>query len=127
MQRAIQALLLVILLNCSGCATITFLPADDSATYAPTESLKVYWEEPQRPYMVIGAVSAQSGDFPERVLFEKLKRKAMAAGAHAIIMGKTNYSPTVVLLSGGTYIAHVIRIEALAVRFTNEEISKPPK
>ena len=84
MQITIKAFLLVFLLTFFGCAPNTsFLPTDESATYAPTESIKVYWEDPQEPYTIIGRVSAEGEELDEETLFKGLKQKAMAAGAHA--------------------------------------------
>ncbi len=124
MQKAIQALLLIVLLSCPGCATVTFLPTDDSTTYTPTETLKVYWEEPQQPYIVIGKISAESEDFSEKDLFDILKQKAMAIGAHAIIMGgRSRRSSGGVAMPLGTSFVFIpstsTRIEALAIRLTN--------
>jgi hypothetical protein len=125
-QITIKAFLLVFLLTCYGCAsiTITFLPTDESATYAPTESIKVYWEEPKESYTIIGRVSAESMDLDEETLFKKLKQKAMAAGAHAIIMGGTSQQSSVVgipMSGGGTLIAPVssTRLDAIAIRFAD--------
>ncbi len=121
----IGAILLTIMsLSCLGCATVTFLPAADSTAYTPTKSLKVYWKEPQRSYTVIGMVSAESTDFDEKTLFGMLKQKAMAIGAHAIVMGgRSRRSSGGVAMPLGTSFVFIpstsTRIEALAIRFTN--------
>jgi len=122
MQITIKTFLLVFLLTCYGCVSITFLPTDESATYAPTESIKVYWEKPQQSYTIIGRVSAESGDIDEEALFKNLKQKAMAEGAHAIIMGDTSQQSSVVgipMYGGSTLIAPVssTRLYAIAIRF----------
>ncbi len=124
MQITIKAFLLVFLLTCYGCVSTTFLPTDESAIYAPTESIKVYWEEPQKSYTIIGRVSAESEDLDEETLFKELKQKAMAAGAHAIIMGGTSQQSSVVgtpIYGGGTLIVPVssTRIDAMAIRFAD--------
>jgi hypothetical protein len=125
MQITIKAFLLVFLLTCYGCApTTSFLPTDESATYAPTESIQVYWKEPQESYTIIGRVSAESEDLDEETLFKELKQKAMAAGAHAIIMGGTTKQSSVVgtpMSGGGTLIVPVssTRIDAMAIRFAD--------
>jgi hypothetical protein len=85
------------------------LPTDESATYAPTESIKAYWEELQESYTIIGRLSAGE-DSDEETLFKKLKQKAMAMGAHAIIMGGTSQQSSVVgtpMYGGGTLIVPV--------------------
>ncbi len=124
MQITIKAFLLVFLLTCYGCTSVAFLPTDESATYAPTESIKVYWEKPQESYTIIGRVSAKSDDSGEEPLFKKLKQKAMAVGAHAIIMGGTSQQSSVVgtpMYGGGTLIVPVssTRIDAYAIRFAD--------
>jgi hypothetical protein len=117
---------LVFLLTCVGCATVTFLPTDESATYPPTDSVEIYWDVPQQPYKIIGKVSAKSEDFGEATLFRMMKKKAMAAGAHAIIMGGTSEAGSVVgtpVYGGGTIIVPVVhtRIEGLAIRFVEKD------
>ena len=124
MQITIKAFLLVCLLTCYGCVSTTFLPTDESATYAPTESIKVYWEEPQESYIIIGRVAAESEDLDEETLFKELKQKAMAVGSHAIIMGGTSQQSSVVgtpIYGGGTLIVPVssTRIDAMAIRFAD--------
>ena len=126
MQLKIKAFLLVFLFACTGCASVTFLPTDESVKYPPTDSVEIYWQQPQRPYKIIGKVSAQSEDYGEGTLFKMLKKKAMAAGAHAIIMGGTSQAGSAAgfpAYGGGTYVVPVIqtRIEGIAIRFIEEE------
>jgi hypothetical protein len=126
MRLRIKTLLLVFLFTCIGCASVTFLPTDESVKYPPTDSVKIYWKEPTEPYKIIGRVSAESGDYGEGTLFKMLKKKAMAAGAHAIIVRGTSQEGSSVgypVYGGGTYIAPVIhtRIEGIAIRFIEEE------
>jgi hypothetical protein len=120
MDMTIRALVSVFLIICFGCATVSFLPNDESTTYEPTQSVKVYWEKPEEPYVVIGKVAAESVDFGEEVLFKKLKEKAMAAGAHAVIMGGASQESSVV--GAPVYGCATVepgRLEALAIRFTD--------
>ena len=124
MQVTIKAFLLVFLLTCYGCATTTFLPTDESATYAPTESLKVYWEKPQEPYTIIGRVAAEGDDIDEETLFKELKQRAKLVGAHAIIMGDMSQHRSVIgtpMSGGGTLIVPTSsnRIDAIAIRFAD--------
>ena len=126
MRLRIKTLLLVFLFTCIGCASVTFLPTDESVKYPPTDSVKIYWKEPTEPYKIIGRVSAESGDYGEGTLFKMLKKKAMAAGAHAIIVRDTSQEGSAVgypVYGGGTVIAPVIhtRIEGIAIRFIEEE------
>ena len=124
MKITIRTFLLVFFLTCYGCATTTFLPTDESATYAPTESLKVYWEKPQEPYTIIGKVAAEGDDIDEETLFKELKQKAKSVGAHAIIMGDTSKQRSVIgtpMYGGGTLIVPTSshRIDAIAIRFAD--------
>ena len=124
MKRIIKPLFLVFLFACYSCVSTSYLPTDDSVTYAPTESIKVYWEEPQESYIIIGRVSAKSEDVKEEAIFKKIKKKAMAVGANAIIMGGTSQESSVVGIpsnSGGTLITPVssTRLAAFAIRFVD--------
>jgi hypothetical protein len=122
MKTTITFLLSVVLLTIVGCASISYLPTDESKTYAPTSSLKIYWEKPQEPYTIIGKVSAESGDYTQETLFKKLKEKAKAVGAHAIIMNDPSQESSIVgtpAYNGGTMILPVTinRLDAIAIRF----------
>ena len=124
MKRIIKPVFLVFLFTCYSCVSTSYLPTDDSVTYAPTGSIKVYWEEPQEPYVIIGRVSAKSEDVKEEKIFKGIKKKAMAVGAHAIIMGGTSQESSVVGIPsnfGGTIIAPVssTRLAAFAIRFVD--------
>ncbi len=106
-----------------GCVKTAFLATDPIKRYEPTSSIEVYWEAPERPHVVIGQVSAKSGRGQEAV-FAKLKDRAMAEGAHAIIMGASSSESSVVgqpMSGGGTLIVPVSieRLGALAIRFTD--------
>ena len=124
MKITLRVLLLVFLLLLYGCATVTFLPTDETVKYAKTNSVKVYWENPQIPYTTIGRVTIQSGDYGEETLFKKLKQKAMDVGAHAIIMAGTSQKSSVVgtpVYGGGSIIVPVTstRLDAIAIRITD--------
>jgi hypothetical protein len=126
MRKKIKAFVLALLFTCFGCATITFLPTDDSAKYPPTDSIEIYWKEPHKPYYIIGKVSAKSEDFGEDTLYKMLKKKAMAAGAHAIIMGGTSQGTSVVTYpmygGGATFIPITsTRLEGIAIRFVGKD------
>ena len=122
MRIIIKTLFLASLLVLYSCVSTTFLPTDESVKYAPTNSIKVYWEDPQDPYTIIGRVTVESGDYSEETLFIKLKQKAMEVGAHAIIMTGTSQQSSVVgvpVYGGGTIIAPVssTRLDAIAIHF----------
>ncbi len=72
----------------------------------------------------MGSTTDEGEDLDEETLFKKLKQRAMAAGAHAIIMGGTSQQSSVVgtpMSGGGTLIVPVssTRIEAIAIRFAD--------
>ena len=124
MQLKIKTFLLVFVLACIGCATVTFLPTDETVKYPPTDSVEIYWQQPEKPYKIIGKVSAKSEDYGEGTLFKMLKKKAMAVGAHAIIMGGTGQGTSVVtypMYGGGATIIPITstRIEGIAIRFVD--------
>lgn len=106
-----------------GCVSTSFLATDSRKVYTPTAGVEVCWEPPERPYMVIGQVTAKSDGRSQEAVFERLKRRAMEEGAHGIIMRGSHADSSVVgvpAAGGGVIIApaSVERLEALAIRFT---------
>lgn len=125
MKLLIKSLLLSLILSAYGCVSVNFLPTDDTKSYPPTSSVKVYWEEPKEAHQVIGRLSIQSEDYGEEELFKQLKQKAMSVGAQGIIMLGTNQQSSVVgvpVYGGGTVIAPVTstRLEAIAIQFNTK-------
>lgn len=116
-----------------GCASVSYLPTDDSITYPPTKSVKIFWETPNIPYTKIGIVSAQASSdsgYKEEELFKLLKEKAMSIGADGIIMDaisqqqKTSSGLMVTPnFSGGTNLTPVMssgtayRLVGIAIKF----------
>lgn len=128
MQLRIKTLLLVFFCTCISCASAQFLPTDKSVKYPPTDSIKIYTEEPEQPYKIIGRVFAQGRrpDVNEKQVFEKLKSEAMAVGAHAIIMMGAGEAGSVAAYEvygsaarGRQYID--IMYKAIAIRFIEQE------
>lgn len=117
------ALLALLALASAGCAIeMAYLPTDETATYPSTDRVEVFWHPPERPYEVIGRVSASSGDYGEEELFRRVKVRAAQEGAHAIIVGATEEGQSVVGIpqaKGGTLIIPTssYRVEALAIRW----------
>lgn len=114
---------LALIVMLTGCATVNYLSTDETATYEPTNSLKIYWNEPQEQHTIIGKISVEGGDYSEEELFVKLKEKAKEVGANAIIMAGSSQQNSVVgipVYGGGTIIASVssTRLEAIAIRFS---------
>lgn len=124
-MNIIKLSLLSLFVMLSGCATVNYLPTDDSVAYEPTSTLRVFWKEPSEKHTIIGRLSVESGDFSEEELFLKLKQKAKEIGANAIIMSGTSQQSSVVgvpVYGGGTIIAPVTstRLEAIAIRFNDK-------
>ena len=122
----IIGLLSLVIFLATGCVKIAYLPTDERARYASSNDIEVFWEEPKRPYKIIGRISASSGDFSEEEIFRRLKQRAADEGAHAIIMGGSTQSSSVIgtpLATGGTLIIPVTKhkIEALVIRWTDKE------
>jgi hypothetical protein len=114
--------LTVVLCGLLGCVKTAYLPTDERARYAPSEQVEVLWEAPTRPYTIIGRASATSGAGEEKI-FRKLKQRAAAKGAHAIIIGGSTQAASVVgvpLATGGTIMVPATQrtLEALAIRWT---------
>lgn len=125
MKLFIKCIGVVLVLVLGACVSVNFLPTDDAALYPPTSSVKVYWEEPDSTYIVIGLLSVASGDYGEEELFKRLKQKAMKVGAEAIVMKGTSQNSSVIGLpvsGGGTVMvpATTTKLEAKAIRFDAE-------
>ena len=131
MKSFIKVLLFTFLFIFYGCVSISFLPKDESIKYSPTDSVEVYWEEPQESYFIIGKIIVESEDYGEEELFKRLKQKAMEVGAYAIIMTGSNQQSSVygTPMNGGTLILSGTRrrLEAFAIRFENKEIRNQPQ
>lgn len=76
----------LVLVLLSACAKVNYLPRDPSARYAPASRCEVLWTAPVKPFEEIGLVTAESDDYGEVKLLEKLRAKAMKVGADAIVM-----------------------------------------
>lgn len=121
-MRCTLKIVAILMLFLSSCVSVSYLPTDDTHTYPPTNSLKVYWEKPDVSYIVLGMLIAE--DHGEEELFSTLKKKAMSIGAHGIIMK----SPTqqIRIYGYSSSRAHTFsasrshRLEAIAIRFNNE-------
>ena len=119
-------MILITILILLGCATISYLPSDSSVTFPPTESVKVFFDKPEMPYIELGLIVAESGDISEEALFYLLKKKGTSIGAHGIIMRHpTQQTGTIGMPSsqGGTMMIPVTshRLEAIAIRFKESD------
>jgi len=120
----ILGLLSSVIFLATGCAKLTYLPTEERIHYAPSNDIAVFWEEPKRPYKIIGRISVYSHSLSEEGLFRKLKQRAAEEGAHAIILGGSTQTSSIrgtPAAHGGTVITPVIsqRLEALVIRWTD--------
>jgi hypothetical protein len=124
----------LVILFISGCSSVKFIPLD-SATYPPTDSVKVYWEKPNVPYKEFGVITAESSEGGEEKLLNMVKEKAMAVGAQGIIVRPPNQRTRTVIIppsAGGpsmTPTTITYQLGALAIRFKEQSASpeiKPP-
>ena len=112
----------ILALFLSSCVSVSYLPTDETRSYPPTNSLKVFWEKPDEPYTVLGMLIAE--DHGEEGLFSALKKKAMSIGAHGIIMKSPSQPIRIYGYSSSRYgtlsadSSH--RLEALAIRLNEE-------
>jgi len=68
----------------TGCVSTKYRPAKGVEKYPPTDSLKVLKNYPERTYTVIGTITAIGRS--EKKIMENIKKRAMKAGAHAIVV-----------------------------------------
>jgi hypothetical protein len=113
------------ILTLSGCVTTKYFPVKGAKTYPPTDSVAVFRSYPDRPYEVLGVVSATS---PEKWrLIAKLKEKAMAIGADALVMKSTKEITQEYTSERKTeFSTSRTRYEAVAIKFKTQE-GKPIK
>lgn len=116
MKKVTLILLLGFML--AGCGiSVSYLKIDDTI-YPPTNSIKVFFEEPQEEYVSIGLIkvsSTRSVQDDEQAVFNALKKRAQSFGAQAIIIKSrtSSFNPWGGLLWG----ARKVGIEAIAIRF----------
>ncbi len=116
-QRALKTLSLVFVFGLLGCATVSFLPATNFQSLSPSQSVEILYEKPQKSYIVLGKIIAESGDVSNETLYKRLKQKAMETGADAVIIENTTpYAQT----SGSLFFissSPVYRLEGLAIKW----------
>jgi hypothetical protein len=121
----------------SGCTTTKFL-GTYPVSCSPTTYVEVYWEKPNKPFIELGMIIVESEIFGEEKLLVKLKEKAMAVGANAVIMRSPSkesilypyYTPVprgIGMITVGT--TTINRLEGVAIRFkdtyTSNQVAKP--
>lgn len=68
----------------AGCVSTKYQPAAGVGKYPPTDNLEVLRNYPDRTHTVLGTISAVGRS--ERKIMDKIREKAMKAGAHAIVV-----------------------------------------
>lgn len=110
-QNSLKAFCLIFFFGLSGCATVSFLPATNFQSLSPSQSVEILFEKPQKSYIILGKITAESGDISEDGLYKKLKQKAINVGADAIIVESTRPA-------GTDWCGSVIhRLEGLAIKW----------
>lgn len=113
-------IILCFLFLLEGCATVSYLPSNSSRILLPTQTIEIFFEKPQKPYIVLGKVISQSlwsSNMPSRNLLDKLKQKAMQVGADAIIIENVTPHKTI---SGALFFISTWttqKIEGLAIKW----------
>ena len=77
-------LLLAVSMAIAGCVSTKYRPAKGVEKYPPTDSLHMLKNYPDRTYTVLGTITARGKS--ENRIMNKIKEKAMKAGAHAIVV-----------------------------------------
>ncbi len=77
-------MLLAVNMAITGCVSTKYRPANGVEKYSPTDSLEVLKNYPDRTYTVLGTITARGRS--EKRIMNEIKKKAMKAGAHAIVV-----------------------------------------
>lgn len=126
MLGAQPVLIAALALLLTSCVKMAYLATDVGRHYPPSTVVEILWKEPDRPFTVIGRVSASSDSRSEETLFRRIQERAAREGAHAVIVGGGSQTSSVVgapLATGGMIIAPIERrrLEALAIRWNDRE------
>lgn len=116
-QGVLRTVCLVFFFGLLGCATVSFLPATNFQSLPPSQSVEILFEKPQKSYIILGKITAESGDISDNSLYKKLKQKAIKVGADAMIMESTR--PAGTDWCGGV----VHRLEGLAIKWQQNPLS----
>lgn len=111
----------------SGCVSTSFHPAmtfeaRDLAPIAP-EAVRIFRSEPNGPFLILGEIVADiSGFWSDEAVIRKVREKAAAIGADAIIRGAVGWSCNPL---GGDVVTYsqVSSMRFTAIRFPPEASS----
>ena len=84
MLNIFLVMLLAVNVAITGCVSTKYRPVNGVEKYSPTDSLMVLKNYPDRTYTVLGTITARGRS--EKGIMNKIKEKAMKAGAHAIVV-----------------------------------------
>ncbi|MFZ2630967.1 MAG: hypothetical protein WA081_21610 [Desulfosalsimonadaceae bacterium] len=81
-----RALLLLMTLILSGCATTSAVMLESNVTYPPTQNVQILTQAPTRPFKQIAMLEARGPvNTPITDLLESMRHKASVIGADAVI------------------------------------------
>ncbi|HUU29663.1 MAG TPA: hypothetical protein VM123_17815 [archaeon] len=105
----------------SACVKSEYVPYGDlKETFAPTDSVLVYRDYPDQPYVIIGIVTATG--INQGKLFSRLKKEAMSVGANAIIMKRMQeLTQEYASERRSEFSTRKLRLEAVAIRFKDSK------
>jgi len=116
-ENVLKTFCLMLFFGLLGCASVSFLPATNFQGFFPSQSVEILFEKPQKSYIILGKITAESGDISENSLYKKLKQKAINVGADAVIIENTGPA-------GTDYLGGVVhRIEGLAIKWQQNPLS----
>jgi hypothetical protein len=122
MKKALRLLPILLIVGCAPKVKVNYLAFDTSVTYLSTDTVQVFWEKPNRDFIVIGLLSTTATKANEEKLLEVLRKKAMSVGAQGLILRPPMRESRVVGVPtqyGAPLITTIItyRLEGLAIRF----------
>ena len=116
MIKQMTFLLIALALFSAGCVSAQFHPAAGVPNYPASDKVLVLKSIPDRPYVTLGEITARGQD--ERRIVDSIRKKAMKAGAEAIIL-----TPSESRTSGikeqrqGQFAKEEILMRAIVIRF----------
>jgi len=110
--------LLIFLTIFISCSSVDFLRYSYQ-TFEPTKEVQIFQtNRPEKEYIELGLLTAKD----ENNALKHLKDKAKEIGANAIIiLGKKNKGTVVVPIGNMAYGVPVNRLEAVAIRYKNNQ------
>ena len=135
-RRAVRAGGLVLLGTALACnrGRVSFLPRLEGTKRAKTEQVELLFSVPARPYTELGLITVESPKWDEGEMASKLRERARAVGADAVLMSRPTLVPggasgSALAVSPGFVMSRsentgVRRLEGLAVIYTDNQNSQ---